>query len=88
MSRYKLSLFTVFITEDPEDTVLDEKRSTRIVFAVMDWSKRNCVCLFLKDGPRPNQKEMFSLRAFLLMFIKQLVMKVSSHFLSYSMCLL
>ncbi|XP_043340655.1 lipopolysaccharide-responsive and beige-like anchor protein isoform X1 [Cervus canadensis] len=27
------------------------------------------------DGPRPNQKEMFSLRAFLLMFIKQLVMK-------------
>ena len=36
MSRYKLSLFTVFITEDPEDTVLDEKRSTRIVFAVMD----------------------------------------------------
>lgn len=27
------------------------------------------------DGPRPNQKELFSLRAFLLMFIKQLVMK-------------
>uniref|UniRef100_A0A8D1VCU8 LPS responsive beige-like anchor protein n=1 Tax=Sus scrofa TaxID=9823 RepID=A0A8D1VCU8_PIG len=27
------------------------------------------------DGPRPNQKEMLSLRAFLLMFIKQLVMK-------------
>lgn len=29
------------------------------------------------DGPRPNQKEILSLRAFLLMFIKQLVMKVS-----------
>uniref|UniRef100_A0A8D1H1S1 Lipopolysaccharide-responsive and beige-like anchor protein n=1 Tax=Sus scrofa TaxID=9823 RepID=A0A8D1H1S1_PIG len=29
------------------------------------------------DGPRPNQKEMLSLRAFLLMFIKQLVMKDS-----------
>ncbi|XP_030168796.1 lipopolysaccharide-responsive and beige-like anchor protein isoform X2 [Lynx canadensis] len=29
------------------------------------------------DGPRPNQKEIFSLRAFLLMFIKQLVMKDS-----------
>ncbi|XP_074849294.1 lipopolysaccharide-responsive and beige-like anchor protein isoform X3 [Carettochelys insculpta] len=27
------------------------------------------------DGPRPNQKEILSLRAFLLMFIKQLVMK-------------
>ncbi|XP_028598700.2 lipopolysaccharide-responsive and beige-like anchor protein isoform X3 [Podarcis muralis] len=27
------------------------------------------------DGPRPNQKEIFSLRAFLLMFVKQLVMK-------------
>ncbi|XP_060034939.1 lipopolysaccharide-responsive and beige-like anchor protein [Erinaceus europaeus] len=29
------------------------------------------------DGPRPNQKEVLSLRAFLLMFIKQLVMKDS-----------
>lgn len=49
-----------------------------------------CVCLFyfFKDGPRPNQKEMLSLRAFLLMFIKQLVMKVSSYFLAYSMFLL
>ncbi|XP_004685379.1 PREDICTED: lipopolysaccharide-responsive and beige-like anchor protein isoform X2 [Condylura cristata] len=29
------------------------------------------------DGPRPSQKEILSLRAFLLMFIKQLVMKDS-----------
>lgn len=29
------------------------------------------------DGPRPNKKEILSLRAFLLMFIKQLVMKDS-----------
>ncbi|XP_058522747.1 lipopolysaccharide-responsive and beige-like anchor protein isoform X2 [Ochotona princeps] len=29
------------------------------------------------DGPRPNRKEILSLRAFLLMFIKQLVMKDS-----------
>nr|KAF6480913.1 hypothetical protein HJG59_010702 [Molossus molossus] len=29
------------------------------------------------DGPRPNQKEIFSIRAFLLMFIKQLVMRDS-----------
>ncbi|KAM5229945.1 lipopolysaccharide-responsive and beige-like anchor protein isoform 2-T3 [Hipposideros larvatus] len=29
------------------------------------------------DGPRPNQKEIHSLRAFLLMFIKQLVMRDS-----------
>ncbi|XP_062964914.1 lipopolysaccharide-responsive and beige-like anchor protein isoform X5 [Cynocephalus volans] len=29
------------------------------------------------DGPRPNQKEILSLRAFLLMFIKQLVMRDS-----------
>ncbi|XP_028932472.1 lipopolysaccharide-responsive and beige-like anchor protein isoform X2 [Ornithorhynchus anatinus] len=29
------------------------------------------------DGPRPDQKETFSLRAFLLIFIKQLVMKDS-----------
>ncbi|XP_055000406.1 lipopolysaccharide-responsive and beige-like anchor protein isoform X1 [Sorex araneus] len=29
------------------------------------------------DGPRPNQKEILSLRAFLLMFIKQLIVKDS-----------
>lgn len=29
------------------------------------------------DGPRPNQKEILSLRAFLLLFVKQLIMKVS-----------
>lgn len=28
------------------------------------------------DGPRPNQKEVHSLRAFLLLFVKQLIMKV------------
>ncbi|XP_037621282.1 lipopolysaccharide-responsive and beige-like anchor protein isoform X6 [Sebastes umbrosus] len=28
-----------------------------------------------KDGPRPNQKEILSLRAFLLLFVKQLIMK-------------
>lgn len=30
------------------------------------------------DGPRPSQKEILSLRAFLLLFVKQLIMKVRS----------
>ena len=33
--------------------------------------------LVCADGPRPNQKEIHSLRAFLLLFIKQLIMKVN-----------
>lgn len=32
---------------------------------------------WFSDGPRPNQKEMLSLRAFLLLFVKQLIIKVS-----------
>lgn len=33
--------------------------------------------VIFSDGPRPNQKEIISLRAFLLLFVKQLIMKVT-----------
>ncbi|XP_075889221.1 lipopolysaccharide-responsive and beige-like anchor protein isoform X3 [Nelusetta ayraudi] len=33
------------------------------------------VPVMFSDGPRPNQKEILSLRAFLLLFVKQLIMK-------------
>lgn len=33
--------------------------------------------VIFSDGPRPNQKEILSLRAFLLLFVKQLIMKVN-----------
>ena len=37
------------------------------------------ILLFVfSDGPRPNHKEILSLRAFLLLFVKQLIMKVGS----------
>lgn len=31
---------------------------------------------FFSDGPRPSQKEIISLRAFMLLFLKQLILKV------------
>lgn len=31
---------------------------------------------FFLDGPRPSQKEIISLRAFMLLFLKQLILKV------------
>lgn len=37
-------------------------------FAFVCWS----------DGPRPSQKEIISLRAFMLLFLKQLILKVQS----------
>lgn len=36
------------------------------------------ILLMFSDGPRPNHKEILSLRAFLLLFVKQLIMKVRS----------
>lgn len=39
--------------------------------------KQNVFFLVIfSDGVRPNQKEILSLRAFLLLFVKQLIMKV------------
>lgn len=35
--------------------------------------------LSLPDGPRPTQKEVVSLRAFMLLFLKQLILKVNHH---------
>uniref|UniRef100_A0A8C4X293 Neurobeachin n=1 Tax=Eptatretus burgeri TaxID=7764 RepID=A0A8C4X293_EPTBU len=32
-------------------------------------------CFYPADGPRPNQKEVVSLRAFMLLFLKQLILK-------------
>lgn len=36
------------------------------------------VLLVFTDGPRPSQKEIISLRAFMLLFLKQLILKVGS----------
>ena len=36
----------------------------------------SCSGGLLSDGPRPSQKEIVSLRAFMLLFLKQLILKV------------
>lgn len=43
----------------------------------LDDAKLFFFLVIFSDGPRPTQKEILSLRAFLLLFVKQLIMKVN-----------
>lgn len=42
----------------------------------------SCNHCLLTDGPRPSQKEIISLRAFMLLFLKQLILKVRQNILN------
>ncbi|XP_019377732.1 PREDICTED: lipopolysaccharide-responsive and beige-like anchor protein isoform X6 [Gavialis gangeticus] len=56
-------------------TVLLVMHTLKYYYWVVNPQDRSGITPKGLDGPRPNQKEIFSLRALLLMFIKQLVMK-------------
>ncbi|NWJ00519.1 LRBA protein, partial [Crypturellus undulatus] len=56
-------------------TVLLVMHTLKYYYWVVNPQNRSGITPKGLDGPRPNQKEILSLRAFLLMFIKQLVMK-------------
>uniref|UniRef100_A0A8C8VDW1 Lipopolysaccharide-responsive and beige-like anchor protein n=1 Tax=Pelusios castaneus TaxID=367368 RepID=A0A8C8VDW1_9SAUR len=56
-------------------TVLLVMHTLKYYYWVVNPQDRSGITPKGVDGPRPNQKEILSLRAFLLMFIKQLVMK-------------
>uniref|UniRef100_A0A8B9P7S4 LPS responsive beige-like anchor protein n=1 Tax=Apteryx owenii TaxID=8824 RepID=A0A8B9P7S4_APTOW len=56
-------------------TVLLVMHTLKYYYWVVNPQDRSGITPKGLDGPRPNQKEILSLRAFLLMFIKQLVMK-------------
>ncbi|XP_075054984.1 lipopolysaccharide-responsive and beige-like anchor protein [Mixophyes fleayi] len=56
-------------------TVLLVMHTLKYFYWVVNPQDRSGIIPKGLDGPRPNQKEILSLRAFLLIFIKQLVMK-------------
>ncbi|XP_077156234.1 lipopolysaccharide-responsive and beige-like anchor protein isoform X2 [Paroedura picta] len=56
-------------------TVLLAMHTLKFYYWVVNPQDRSGIVPKGLDGPRPNQKEILSLRAFLLMFVKQLVMK-------------
>ncbi|KAG7251943.1 hypothetical protein CRUP_000617, partial [Coryphaenoides rupestris] len=56
-------------------TVLQVMHTLKYYYWVVNPQDRSGVAPKGLDGPRPNQKEIYSLRAFLLLFVKQLIMK-------------
>ncbi|CAB1327241.1 unnamed protein product [Coregonus sp. 'balchen'] len=56
-------------------TVLQVMHTLKYYYWVVNPQDRSGVTPKGLDGPRPNQKEIHSLRAFLLLFVKQLIMK-------------
>ncbi|KAI1887446.1 hypothetical protein AGOR_G00190380 [Albula goreensis] len=85
-AKVQLSLYTYLATEFISTvTIYSAIRRVGTVMQVMHmlkyfyWVTNPQDCSGVQpqglDGPRPNQKEILSLRAFMLLFIKQLVMK-------------
>uniref|UniRef100_A0A672PNS2 LPS responsive beige-like anchor protein n=1 Tax=Sinocyclocheilus grahami TaxID=75366 RepID=A0A672PNS2_SINGR len=56
-------------------TVLQIMHTLKYFYWVVNPLNRSGITPKGLDGPRPNQKEIHSLRAFLLLFVKQLIMK-------------
>uniref|UniRef100_A0A3Q3MCG6 Neurobeachin n=1 Tax=Mastacembelus armatus TaxID=205130 RepID=A0A3Q3MCG6_9TELE len=56
-------------------TVLQVMHTLKYYYWVVNPQDRSGIIPKGLDGPRPNQKEILSLRAFLLLFVKQLIMK-------------
>ncbi|KAG1956809.1 lipopolysaccharide-responsive and beige-like anchor protein [Pimephales promelas] len=56
-------------------TVLQVMHTLKYFYWVVNPLDRSGITPKGLDGPRPNQKEIHSLRAFLLLFVKQLIMK-------------
>ncbi|KAG5286169.1 hypothetical protein AALO_G00011740 [Alosa alosa] len=85
-SKVQLTLYTYLATEFISTvtiynairrvgTVLQVMHTLKYFYWVVNPQDRSGVTPKGLDGPRPNQKEINSLRAFLLLFVKQLIMK-------------
>uniref|UniRef100_M4A0Y3 LPS responsive beige-like anchor protein n=1 Tax=Xiphophorus maculatus TaxID=8083 RepID=M4A0Y3_XIPMA len=70
-----ISTVTIYNAVRRVGTVLQVMHTLKYFYWVVNPHDRSGVIPKGVDGPRPNQKEMLSLRAFLLLFIKQLIMK-------------
>ncbi|KAM9362789.1 lipopolysaccharide-responsive and beige-like anchor protein [Symphorus nematophorus] len=70
-----ISTVTIYNTIRRVGTVLQVMHTLKYYYWVINPQDRSGVVPKGLDGPRPNQKEILSLRAFLLLFVKQLIMK-------------
>uniref|UniRef100_A0A8C8A0U3 Neurobeachin n=1 Tax=Oryzias sinensis TaxID=183150 RepID=A0A8C8A0U3_9TELE len=70
-----ISTVTIYNAIRRVGTVLQVMHTLKYYYWIVNPQDRSGVVPKGADGPRPNQKELFSLRAFLLLFIKQLIMK-------------
>ncbi|XP_061574417.1 lipopolysaccharide-responsive and beige-like anchor protein isoform X2 [Cololabis saira] len=70
-----ISTVTIYNAIRRVGTVLQVMHTLKYYYWVVNPQDRSGVVPKGLDGPRPNQKEMLSLRAFLLLFVKQLIMK-------------
>ncbi|XP_008935725.1 PREDICTED: lipopolysaccharide-responsive and beige-like anchor protein, partial [Merops nubicus] len=75
LSTEFLSMVTIYGAIRRVGTVLLVMHTLKYYYWVVNPQDRSGITPKGVDGPRPTQKEILSLRAFLLMFIKQLVMK-------------
>ncbi|KAG7314175.1 hypothetical protein KOW79_022671 [Hemibagrus wyckioides] len=72
-----ISTVTIYNAVRRVGTVLQVMHTLKYYYWVVNPQDRSGVIPKGLDGPRPNQKEILSLRAFLLLFVKQLIMKDS-----------
>uniref|UniRef100_A0A3B3BAU9 Neurobeachin n=1 Tax=Oryzias melastigma TaxID=30732 RepID=A0A3B3BAU9_ORYME len=70
-----ISTVTIYNAIRRVGTVLQVMHTLKYYYWIVNPQDRSGVVPKGVDGPRPNQKELFSLRAFLLLFVKQLIMK-------------
>uniref|UniRef100_A0A3Q3IV07 Neurobeachin n=1 Tax=Monopterus albus TaxID=43700 RepID=A0A3Q3IV07_MONAL len=70
-----ISTVTIYNAVRRVGTVLQVMHTLKYFYWVINPQDRSGVLPKGLDGPRPNQKEILSLRAFLLLFVKQLIMK-------------
>ncbi|XP_013876127.1 lipopolysaccharide-responsive and beige-like anchor protein [Austrofundulus limnaeus] len=70
-----ISTVTIYNAVRRVGTVLQIMHTLKYYYWVVNPQDRSGIAPKGLDGPRPNQKEMLSLRAFLLLFVKQLIIK-------------
>lgn len=70
-----ISTVTIYNAIRRVGTVLQVMHTLKYYYWAVNPQDRSGVVPKGLDGPRPNQKEIHSLRAFLLLFVKQLIMK-------------
>ncbi|KAM3864793.1 lipopolysaccharide-responsive and beige-like anchor protein [Diretmus argenteus] len=75
LSTEFISTVTIYNAIRRVGTVLQVMHTLKYFYWVVNPQDRSGVVPKGLDGPRPNQKEIHSLRAFLLLFVKQLIMK-------------